>query len=282
MSASTRSPSQSWLESPLTTEAGVLQLAGLLQNAPGIDPRSMRVLGSFALVLLVAGKGYYQDARGTRRDLVPGDVVVVFPDVPQAYGPSGPGGWTQVYFVFAGPQFELWRQSGLLRPDHPVLRVGAAPYWRERLAHVLEGDPQGRRGGGIRALGRLVEVVAELIAADAEARSPGRDRWLERSLMLLGHRTAQGWLAPQDVAREVGLTYESFRKRFVQLSGESPGQYQRRRRLDWARAAIYQGDRTIKQIADELGFCDVFHFSKAFKQVVGTTPSDYRRRVRGG
>ena len=89
MSASTRSPSQSWLESPLTTEAGVLQLAGLLQNAPGIDPRSMRVLGSFALVLLVAGKGYYQDARGTRRDLVPGDVVVVFPDVPQAYGPSG-------------------------------------------------------------------------------------------------------------------------------------------------------------------------------------------------
>jgi AraC-like DNA-binding protein len=38
----------------------------------------------------------------------------------------------------------------------------------------------------------------------------------------------------------------------------------------------------MKQIADDLGFCDVFHFSKAFKQVVGTTPSDYRRRVSGG
>jgi AraC-like DNA-binding protein len=282
MPVSPRSPSQSWLESPLQTEIGELQLAGVLQNAPGIDPRSMRVLGSYALVLIVAGKGYYRDARGTRCDLVPGDTVVVFPDVPHAYGPAGTEGWTQVYFVFAGPQFDLWRRRGVLRPEHPVLRVGAAPYWRERLAHVLEGDPQGRRGGGLRALGRFVEIVAELIAADEEARSPGRDRWLERSLMLLGHRTAQGWFAPQEVAREVGLTYESFRKRFVQLSGESPGQYQRRRRLDWARAAIYQGDRSMKQIADELGFCDVFHFSKAFKQVVGTTPSEYRRRVRGG
>ena len=42
------------------------------------------------------------------------------------------------------------------------------------------------------------------------------------------------------------------------------------------------GEAFIKQIADELGFCDVFHFSKAFKQVVGLTPSDFRRRVRGG
>jgi len=282
MPVSPRSPSQSWLESPLQTRIGELQLAGVLQNAPGIDPQSMRVLGSFALVLILAGKGYYRDARGTRRNLVPGDAVVVFPDVPHAYGPAGAEGWTQVYFVFAGPQFDLWRRRGLLRPEHPVLRVGAAPYWSERLAQVLEGDPQGRRGGGIRAVGRFVEIVAEMIAADEEARSPGRDSWLERSLMLLGHRTAQGWLSPQDVAREVGLTYESFRKRFVPLSGESPGQYQRRRRLDWARAAIYQGDRSMKQIADELGFCDVFHFSKAFKQVVGTTPSEYRRRVRGG
>lgn len=282
MTAPRRPPTQPWLDSPLRTEVGDLLLAGQLLNAPGIDPRSMRVLGSYALVLLLAGKGYYRDARGTRRDLAPGDAVVVFPALPHAYGPVGPEGWSQVYFVFSGPQFDVWCRRGLLRHEHPVLRVGAAPHWRERLVHVLEGDPLGRRGGRIRALGRFVEVLAEMIAADEEARAPGRDGWLERSLMLLGHRTAQGWLAPQDVAREVGLSYESFRKRFVQLSSESPGQYQRRRRLEWACAAIYQGDRSIKQIAHDLGFCDVFHFSKAFKQVVGTTPSEYRRRVRGG
>lgn len=282
MAAGLLPPSQPWLESPLHTEIGEIQLAGRLQDAPGIDPAAMRILGSYALVLLLAGRGYYADARGTRCGLAPGDVVLVFPELPHAYGPAGSGSWTQVYFLFAGPQFDLWRQRGGLRPEHPVLQVGAAPYWCECLAHVLEGDPQGRPGGRVRALGRFAAVLAEMLAADAEARAPGRDSWFERSLQLLGHRTARGWLAPPEVAHEIGLAYETFRKRFVQLGGESPGQYQRRRRLDWARAAIYQGDRTIKQIADELGFCDVFHFSKAFKQVVGTTPSEYRRRVRGG
>lgn len=273
--------SQAWLESPLRTEIVEIQLAGLLHDAPAIDPRAMRVLGSYALVLLLSGRAVYRDARGAPHELVPGDAVLVFPDVPHAYGPAGREGWSQVYFVFAGAQFDLWRQQGWLRPDHPVLKVGAAPYWREQLRQVLEGDPQGRRGGRMRALGRFSAVLAEMLAADAEARAPDRDPWFQRSLLLLGHRTSQGWLTPHAVAREVGLTYETFRKRFVQLGDESPGQYQRRRRLDWARAAIYQGDRSMKQIADELGFCDVFHFSKAFKQVVGSTPTEYRRRVRG-
>jgi AraC-like DNA-binding protein len=98
---------------------------------------------------------------------------------------------------------------------------------------------------------------------------------------MLGERGEGGWSAPQAVAAEVGLSYENFRKRFVQLMGESPGRYQKRRRIEWACAAIYHGDSSFKEIADLLGFCDVFHFSKAFKQVTGYTPSEYRQRVRG-
>lgn len=243
----------------------------------------MRILGSYALVLMVAGRGYYRDVRGTRRDLGPGDAVLVFPEIAHAYGPKAGEDWTQIYYVFAGPQFDLWRRRGLLRPERPVWRLGAADYWQQRLFAVLQNEPAGGPGGPLRAMGRFLEVLAEMIATDEEAaKAPGRDAWLEKSLRLLGLRSASGWATPQDVARQVGLSYENFRKRFTLLTGESPGQYQKRRRLDWACAAIYQGEHTIKQIADELGFCDAFHFSKAFKQVVGTTPSEYRRRVSGG
>jgi AraC-like DNA-binding protein len=257
----------------------------LLRNIEGIDSRSMRVLGSYALVLMVAGRGYYQDARGTKQELSAGDVVLVFPEIPHAYGPMPGGEWTQIYYVFAGPQFDLWRRRKLLRPEHPVLRLGAAEYWQQRLFEVLQNEPRERTGSGaaLRAFGRFLEVLSEMIAVDEEmANAPQGASWLEQSLRLLGHRNASGWPTPQTVAREVGLSYENFRKRFAELSGQSPGQYQKRRRLEWACAAIYQGEHTIKEIADELGFCDVFHFSKAFKQVIGITPSEYRRRVSGG
>lgn len=280
--AATRIRTEAWLRSPLRTGAGELQLAGRLEGIEGIDPRAMRVLGSYALVLMVEGRGYYRDARGVASELGAGDVVLVFPELAHAYGPAKGSGWTQVYYVFAGAQFDLWRRHGLLRPGRPVWRLGAAEYWEQRLAGVLKNEPRDGAGAPLRAFGRFLEVMTEMMAADKEAaRETGRDAWLEKSLRLLGHRGAEGWPSPHEVAREVGLSYENFRKQFAQLSGESPGQYQKRRRLEWACAAIYQGEHTIKQIAGELGFCDVFHFSKAFKQVVGTTPSEYRRRVRG-
>ncbi len=61
-----------------------------------------------------------------------------------------------------------------------------------------------------------------MIAADAEHAS-GRTRCLVgKSLRLLGDRGPTGWLAPQDVAGQVGLNYENFRKRFVQLRANLP------------------------------------------------------------
>lgn len=261
---------------------GEIELAGLLRNVPGIDPTGMRILRRFTLVLMVEGKGYYRDARGARLEIGPGDVVLVFPEIAHAYGPLPGSEWTQIYFVFDGPQFQLWRAQGLLAPEHPVLRLGAMDYWRRRLHEVVKSEPLHTAGAPLRALGRLLHVITDMIAADAEStRQAGRDAWLENSLRLLGDRGATGWLAPQEVAPLVGLNYENFRKRFVQLTHESPGRYQKRRRLEWACAAIYHGEYSLKQIADTLGFCDVFHFSKAFKQEIGFTPSDYRKRVRG-
>ncbi|HUG12804.1 MAG TPA: AraC family transcriptional regulator [Opitutaceae bacterium] len=274
--------SEPWLQSPLRTPVGEIELAGLLRNVQGIDPAGMRILRRFTLVLMVEGRGYFRDARGADLEVGPGDVMLIFPEIAHAYGPLHGGDWTQIYFVFDGPQFQLWRAQGLLDPERPVLRLGATDYWRRRLHEVVKGEPLHRAGAAMRAFGRLLHVLTDMIAADADStRRAGRDTWLESSLRLLGERGTEGWAAPQDVAQHVGLSYENFRKRFAELTHESPARYQKRRRLEWACAAIYHGESSLKQIADSLGFCDVFHFSKAFKQEIGFTPSDYRRRVRG-
>ena len=266
----------------MRTPIGEIELAGMIVNGPGIEPSAMRVLRRFTLVLMVSGQGYFRDERGASFDVGAGDVILVFPEIAHAYGPHRGGEWTQIYFVFDGPQFQLWRAQGLLNPDRPVLRLGEPARWQQRLHDIVETEPSHRAGSPLRAMGRFLEVLAEMIATDAEnMHRSGRDSWLEKSLRLLGERGTNGWPSPQAVAAEVGLSYENFRKRFVQLMGESPGRYQKRRRIEWACAAIYHGDSSFKEIADLLGFCDVFHFSKAFKQVIGFTPSEYRRRVRG-
>ena len=275
---------QPWLESPLMTPAGGLQLAGALEDNPGLDPGAMRILGSYALIYILASEGgYYADANGVRRDLAGGDVVLIVPELAHAYGTKAGGRWRHLYVVFAGPQFDLWRERGLLDPARPVWRAEPVEFWARRLEEAVRPDEGPGPATALRILGGFLEVLASLLAVrEAEARKPGGGAWLEESQRMLAGSEPSGWLKPQAVAGRVGLSYENFRKQFAARTGESPGQFQKRRRIERAQSAIYHGDRTLKDLAEELKFCDVFHFSKAFKQVTGMTPSDFRRKVRGG
>jgi AraC-like DNA-binding protein len=283
MAVSTVFRPRPWLESPLLTPVGGLQLAGALENNEGIDPKAMRVLGSYGLIYVLAADGYYADARGVRRELGAGDAVLIFPELAHAYGPRPGTPWRHLYFVFSGPQFDLWRKAGLLDPTRPVWHAEPVDFWARRLEEAVQtGDNHGP-AAALRTLGRFLDALGELLAVhETEERNPEGGAWYAESQRLLGGPEARGWLTPQQVARTVGLSYENFRKQFAARAGVSPGQFRKRKRIDRACSAIYHGGRTLKQLAEELEFCDVFHFSKAFKQITGTTPSEFRRKVRGG
>ena len=53
MSAAPKYRAQPWLQSPLRTPVGEIELAGLLVNVAGIDPADMRILRRFTLVLML-------------------------------------------------------------------------------------------------------------------------------------------------------------------------------------------------------------------------------------
>ena len=48
-------------------------------------------------------------------------------------------------------------------------------------------------------------------------------------------------------------------------------------RVNRAKTLLRYSPRTISEIADELRYCDIFAFSKQFKQTTGMTPKQYQR-----
>ncbi len=241
----------------------------------------MRILGKYALVLIQHGTGVFADANGTERPFNPGDVLLVFPEIPHAYGPVRGSSWQHAYVVFEGPQFDLLRASEVLDPANPIWHLEPLDYWRRRLEEIFQAAPRHSKTAAIRKLGQFNFLLTDMAATNAEAHQHPMDDWLEESMQLLSGISEDGWPTPQTIAQRVGLSYESFRKRFVKQTGEAPAKFQKRRRIEHACAAIYQNSHTFKELADEFGFCDVFHFSKAFRQIVGDTPSAFRKKARG-
>jgi AraC-like DNA-binding protein len=107
-------------------------------------------------------------------------------------------------------------------------------------------------------------------------RRADRSEWLKRAKELL-EQNPGGHVDCQEIATELGLSYEGFRKRFATMTGLSPGQYRGRYVIEQACTLMRQTELSNREIADRLGFVDGGHFARRFKRFMGVTPSDYRR-----
>jgi len=89
-------------------------------------------------------------------------------------------------------------------------------------------------------------------------------------------------LSLDEMAREVHLSPSRFCALFRRCMGMPPGEYQRALRLNAAKVLLLDSEKSIEQIATQLGFEDPFHFSKAFKKNSGMNPRQYRAELRQG
>lgn len=80
-----------------------------------------------------------------------------------------------------------------------------------------------------------------------------------------------------DLAAEAGLSPHHFGKAFKASLGQSPWRYVNERRILRAKEMLREGDRSITEIAHDLGFASHSHFTDVFHKITGTTPSRFRR-----
>lgn len=79
-----------------------------------------------------------------------------------------------------------------------------------------------------------------------------------------------------DVAREVSMSPVYFNRIFKNSTGLTVRDYIRKVRLETAQVILHYTDKSVRQIATELGFASDADFVKRFKKYSGMTPSDFR------
>lgn len=84
--------------------------------------------------------------------------------------------------------------------------------------------------------------------------------------------------AVSDLAKEAGLGMAHFSRVFRRFTGQSPKEFLLRARLTRAQHFLRETAMTVTEIADRLGYADVFFFSRQFKQKTGLSPTAYRSR----
>jgi len=69
-----------------------------------------------------------------------------------------------------------------------------------------------------------------------------------------------------------------FIRTFRATFGETPHRYLQRRRVERSMFLLRETDRSVTEICLDVGFASLGTFSRTFSEIVGESPSDYRRR----
>lgn len=84
----------------------------------------------------------------------------------------------------------------------------------------------------------------------------------------------------ESLAREFGMSWRTFYRRFQETFGDPPKVYLQKLRLNAARRLLEADQLSVDQVATQVGYGDPAFFRTLFKRYVGMTPSRYRENFR--
>lgn len=246
-------------------------IAGWKPGSPGVV--EMRRFPHHVLVLTTAGRARFSDERGRNGMLTPGMALALFPGLGHTFVPDPGSRWDEFYIIFSGPVFSPWQHRSLFDPARPILELGDPQPWLRRFAAVI--DP-GEEKPALGAIARLQHLLADVLLATGHTRIPAADRaWFSDACRRLAPEAGHPSLT--SVARRLGVSAQILRKRFRAIAGIAPGVWRERQRLEHAGRLLR--DHRVSAVANQLGFCDPFHFSRRFKRHYGIAPTEFRRTI---
>ena len=130
---------------------------------------------------------------------------------------------------------------------------------------------------------KVIEILALVYHAckEQKARYPGVKSTDLNSIMHAAEIVEQEMASPptlQDLAHRVGINDYKLKKLFKTVFGNTVYGYLKEKRMHHACQLLMQGELSVQQVAETVGFKHSGHFSKLFNEQHGMTPVSFKRK----
>ena len=243
---------------------------GFLCKRGGEDTRNI-CFSYYGGIIVLSGSAVYTDAEsGKEYPVSPGWMLQRMPGVRHhtRINPEEP--WLEFYFCAGSRVFETLADMHLVSRE-PVFYVGQEQEIFERILNYHDLFEKTDDADAVRLLMAFQEHLCWM-----NARRDGReDRERMAAVKQAMQRNLRVGVPLQQIAAECGIGYESLRKEFPRVFGCSMSRYMIQLRINEAKTMLLDRGMTIKETAQELGYCDTFAFANQFKSVEGMPPGKF-------
>ena len=129
------------------------------------------------------------------------------------------------------------------------------------------------RDSSVKAL--VYQIISALISSQLSHSQ--NEKKLALAISYLHSHYTDADFSVEMLAKKAGVSRRYFEKLFFAEKGPTPRDYVIELKMSLARELLLHEKLSVSDVACELGYADVYHFSKIFKQRVGKTPGEYKR-----
>ena len=265
-------------------------LRGLLAVAAGFSPRQTarpsRTPPSgeqVTFIYCVKGHGWCE-AAGHLHTVRPGDLLILPPGAPHSFGPQASAPWTVHWVRAVGEHVAEYLRELAVGPQTPMLRVGEDPQLIRLFNEIFHSLQRGAAFANLlQASHTLAYLLALLVQKRQAATFEAADtvQKVAGAIIYMSEHVDEP-LRVSMLAHLAGLSPDYFAQLFKTQTGCSPRDYLHLLRIHRACRLLQTTSLGIKQIANQLGYQDPFHFSRKFKGFQGLSPTEYRAKTTNG
>lgn len=228
----------------------------------------LRILGQYAAVYIEQGQGLFISPATGTIPLLPGQVILHFPEMPIAYYPHKE--WKTRWIVWNGPDAATLERLGYLRQDCPILHdpLQAVAQAHERLEPLMIKEDLATV---LERKNIILELVRRLfLMSQNNPKTGGLNQQMEQVIDFL-RQSFQKDISIERLAKRFACSTTHFRRIFHAYAGRSPREFITSLRISRAKELLAQG-KSIKQTAQLVGYQDVLYFLRVFKKTTGLSP----------
>ncbi len=242
------------------------------------SPAKGRTLHEYQLLYIVEGEGVLTTQSGGTHRIVRGDMFLLFPDEWHTYHPDETTGWSEYWIGFRGANIDHRVAEGFFAVDAPLYHVGVNPtitsLYREAIDIAKRQQPyfQQLLAGVVNHILGLMFMTEQQNHLRTESVA---SQMVERSRVAMQSAVESDITMPE-IARQLNVSYSTFRHAFKLYTGQSPSQYLINLRIYRARQLLRSTMLSVKEIAYILRFDSPEYFATQFRRRVGISPSAFR------
>jgi YesN/AraC family two-component response regulator len=187
--------------------------------------------------------------------------------------------WQELFLAFGPQQCKAWIDMGFIDTEQPVGFIGNQPALLDQAWEILQHMQKAEQSEMNYVLKTISNLLLDLLSINTQGKKMPRNVvMIEKvSSYITDHMDQR--ITIDGLSRKFGISSTKLRKDFKQLKGISPGSYMIRKRIETSFRYLVNPDISIGEIAEMLGYNNVYDFSNQFKKLTGHSPSRYRKNM---